>query len=94
MPYGYFESIGTQETLPWLPVGLVTFSPCLWRLKSRKVLTLYYSLFSFSCFYLRVFEIFYKERQSSSDGVCYLTKGFLMSLNFLFYGLYVELWVG
>jgi hypothetical protein len=25
MPYGYFESIGTQETLPCLPVGLVTF---------------------------------------------------------------------
>jgi hypothetical protein len=27
MPYGYFESIGTKETLPFLPVGLVTFHP-------------------------------------------------------------------
>jgi hypothetical protein len=25
MPYGYLESIGTKETLPCLPVGLVTF---------------------------------------------------------------------
>jgi hypothetical protein len=25
MPYGYFESIGIKETLPCLPVGLVTF---------------------------------------------------------------------
>jgi hypothetical protein len=64
-------------------------------------MTLYYSLFSFFGFYLGVFENFYKERQSSLDGsldrssgVCYLTKGFWMSLNFLLYGLYVELWVG
>jgi hypothetical protein len=25
MPYGYFESIGIKETLPCLPMGLVTF---------------------------------------------------------------------
>jgi hypothetical protein len=83
-----------------LTYGACNFSPCLWRLKSRTVLTLYYSLFSFLAFYLGVFENFYKERQSSLDGsldrssgVCYLTKGFWTSLNFLLYGLYVELWV-
>jgi hypothetical protein len=67
-----------------LTCGACNFSPCLWRLKSRTVLTLYHSLFFFSGFYLGVFEIFCKERQSSSDGsldrssgACYLTKDFL-----------------
>jgi hypothetical protein len=65
------------------------------------VMNLHHPLFCFSGFYQGVFENFCKERQSSSDGsldhssgVCYLTKGFSMSLNFLLYGLYVELWVG
>jgi hypothetical protein len=47
-----------------------------------------------------VFEIFYKERQGSSDGsldrssgICYLTKGFKRASTSYFYGLYVELWV-
>jgi hypothetical protein len=72
-----------QRNFALLTCGACNFSPCLWRLNSRMVLTLYYSLFSFSGFDLGVFENFYKERQSSSDGsldhssgICYLTKGF------------------
>jgi hypothetical protein len=47
-----------QRNFTLLTCGACNFSPCLWRLKSRTVLTLFYSLFSFSGFYLGVFENF------------------------------------
>jgi hypothetical protein len=45
-----------QRNFALLTCGACNFSPCLWRLNSRMVLTLYYSLLFFSSFYLGVFE--------------------------------------
>jgi hypothetical protein len=84
----------------FLPVRLVTFNCAFrgWRVERFWLCITHSSLFwilSWS------FEIFVKKRQFSLDGsldrssgVCYLTKGFWMSLNFILYGLYVELWAG
>jgi hypothetical protein len=47
-----------QRNFALLTHGACNFSPCLWRLKSRMVLNLHYSLFSFFGFYLGVFENF------------------------------------
>jgi hypothetical protein len=98
--YSLFEKVGMRETWPCFTCGACKFPSCLWRLKSRTVLTLRYSLFSFPDTILEFWN-FCTKRQSFSDssldhssGICFLTKGFWMTLNFLFYGLYEELWVG
>jgi hypothetical protein len=57
-----------QRNFALLACGACNFSPCLWKLQSRMVLTSYYSVLFLSGFYLGVLENFYKERQSSSDG--------------------------
>jgi hypothetical protein len=90
-----------QRNFALLTHGLVTFHLAFgdWRVEWFWLCITHSSLFLASI--SEFLKIFYKERQSSSDGsldrssgVCYFTKGFWTSLKFLLYGLYVELWIG